>query len=309
MNDRESLQDLAADYALGLLSPEETAAFDLELSRSPGLQLIVRECREALAVLPGGIQSPAPASDLRDRVIARAPHMPAPPDVAAESAAPPTGAAPDAVERPKEQDHSAPFDAELADEGHIVPITRDMPVAHAPRRSGGSGALWVALAASVVAAVGLGVLWRTALQAGQASLARETALGVSVDSVSKLLAARDATLQEILAPGIELHLLKSTGAPEPGIEFFWNKKAHLALLYAFNLPASAKGRTYQLWMIQGDKQIPSITFDAGSDGRVLVPKVAMPADTPFDALAVTDEPTGGSPKPTTPVLLVASFSS
>ncbi|MGH7532704.1 MAG: anti-sigma factor, partial [Gemmatimonadales bacterium] len=159
------------------------------------------------------------------------------------------------------------------------------------------------------AAVGLGVLWRTALQAGQASLTREAALGASVDSVSKLLAARDATLQEILAPGIELHLLKSTGAPEPGIEFFWNKKAHSALLYAFNLPASAKGRTYQLWIIQGDKQIPSVTFDAGSDGRVLVPKVTLPTDAPFDALAVTDEPTGGSTKPTTPVLLVASFSS
>ncbi|MGH7591056.1 MAG: anti-sigma factor domain-containing protein [Gemmatimonadales bacterium] len=309
MNDRESLQDLAADYALGLLTPEETAAFDLELSRSSGLQLIVRECREALAILPGGIQSPAPAADLRDRVIARAPKIQAPAELEPEIAAPSAEGEPEVTASPEEREPLAPFDTELANEEPIVPITRDMPVARAPRRSGSSLGLWMALAASVIAAVGLGVLWRTALQAGQTSLAREAALGASVDSVSKLLAARDATLKEILAPGIELHLLKSTGAPEPGIEFFWNKKAHSALLYAFNLPASAKGRTYQLWIIQGDKQIPSITFDAGSDGRVLVPKVTMPADTPFDALAVTDEPTGGSKEPTTPVLLVASFSS
>ena len=308
MNGPESLQDLAADYALGLLGPEETAAFELELARSPGLQLIVRECREALAVLPGGIQSPAPATDLRERVVARVRSTPA--TAGEPEAAPVIPEEVPAIPEPELVEVAALFDAvEPQGQDFIVPITSETPVARAPRRSGGSAGLWLALAASVIAAVGLGVLWRTALQAGQASLTREAALRASTDSVSKELASRDATLQEILAPGIELHLLKSTGAPEPGIEFFWNKKAHSALMYAFNLVPSAKGRTYQLWMIQGDKPIPSITFEAGSDGRVLVPRIAMPADVPFDALAVTDEPVGGSIKPTTPVLLVASFSS
>lgn len=306
MNGPESLQDLAADYALGLLGPAETAAFELELAQSPGLQLIVRECREALAVLPGGIQSPAPASDLRERVIARVQGTPAVADAPEEMAAIPEELPP----LPELEELAAPVDAlEPEAQNYIVPITSETPVARAPRRSGGSAGLWLALAASVIAAAGLGVLWRTALQAGQASLTREAALQASIDSVSKELAGRDSTLREILAPGIELHLLKSTGAPEPGIEFFWNKKAHSALMYAFNLVPSAKGRTYQLWMIEGDKQIPSVTFEAGSDGRVLLPKITMPPDAVFDALAVTDEPSGGSTKPTTPVLLVASFSS
>jgi anti-sigma-K factor RskA len=308
MNERESLQDLAADYALGLLGPAETAAFELELGRSPGLQLIVRECREALAVLPGGIQSPAPATDLRERVLARVHGTPATADE--PEAAPAVPQEVPAIPEPGSVEVAALFEVgEPEGSGPIVPITSETPVARAPRRSGGSAGLWMAVAASVIAAVGLGILWRKALAAEQVLLTREAALQASADSVSKELAGRDATLQQILAPGIELHLLKSTGAPEPGIEFFWNKKAHSALMYAFNLAPSAKGRTYQLWMIQGDTPIPSITFAAGSDGRVLVPRITMPADVPFDALAVTDEPMGGSTKPTTPVLLVASFSS
>ncbi|HEU5358670.1 MAG TPA: anti-sigma factor [Gemmatimonadales bacterium] len=295
MNERESLQDLAADYALGLLGPEETAAFELELAQSPGLQLIVRECREALAVLPGGIQSPAPAADLRARVIARALGTPA--DPAARDATDDIGSAAGTDTGP------------AADDDVVLPITSESPVARAPRRHGSSAGWWMALAASLIAATGLGVLWRSALRAGQAALVREAALRASVDSVSKQLAARDATLRAILAPGVELHLLRSTGAPEPGIEFFWNKKSHSALMYAFNLTPSAKGRTYQLWMIQGDKRIPSVTFEAGSDGHALVDKIAMPPDLPFEALAVTDEPAGGSAQPTTPVLLVASIGS
>ena len=295
MNERESLQDLAADYALGLLGPEDAAAFELELAQSPGLQLIVRECREALAVLPGGIQSPAPAADLRARVIARALGTPTAreaPDAPVEpDAAPGSGASP------------------AADDDFVVPITAESPVARAPRRGGSSAGWWMALAASLIAAAGLGVLWRSALRAGQAALVREAALRASVDSVTKQLAARDATLRAILAPGVELHLLRSTGAPEPGIEFFWNKKSHSALMYAFNLTPSAKGRTYQLWMIQGDKRIPSVTFNAASDGHALVDKIAMPPDIAFEALAVTDEPAGGSAQPTTPVLLVASIGS
>lgn len=296
MNERESLQDLAADYALGLLGPEDTAAFELELAQSPGLQLIVRECREALAVLPGGIQSPAPAADLRARVIARALGTPA---------------APDAADPPVELDGAPGADdaAPASGDDFVLPITSESPVARAPRRGGSSAGWWMALAACLVAAAGLGVLWRSALRAGQAALVREAALRASVDSVSKQLAARDATLRAILAPGVELHLLRSTGAPEPGIEFFWNKRSHSALMYAFNLTPSAKGRTYQLWMIQGDKRIPSVTFDAASDGHALVDKIAMPPDIPFEALAVTDEPTGGSTQPTTPVLLVASIGS
>lgn len=290
MSERESLQDLAADYALGLLDPEQTAAFEQELAQSPGLQFVVREYREALALLPATTDAPAPAPGLRERVLSQ---------IGGNGPASDGPMAPSAEEPAPRSIEEAPS---LRD-------TRETEVA-AVRRSGTPIPVWIALAASVAAAAGLGFQWRTAMQAGAAGAARESTLHATIDSVNRQLAAREATLAAILAPGVELHLLKSTGAPEPGIEFFWNKKLHQGLLYGFNLPASAKGRTYQLWMIEDGKPVPSVTFAAAGDGKPLVDKIAMPVDgSSIQALAVTDEPTGGSPTPTTPILLLASLGS
>lgn len=275
MSPRESLQDLAADYALGLLSAEDAAAFEQELAQSPGLQWVVREYREALALLPLADRSgPTPPTDLRDRVIARisgAGTRPAP------DAPPPAAATPD---------------------------TRVTPVA-APRTRT-PAPLWLALAASLAAAVGLGYQWRSAVRAAGG---REIALQTALDSVSRQLSARDATLRSIFAPGVELHVLRSTGAPEPGVEVFWNRKQHQALLYAFNLPVAPKGRTYQLWVMQDQKPVPSVTFDVAPDGHVLLDRVPMPTEGGVQAFAVTEEPAGGSPAPTTPVLLLATVPS
>ena len=290
MSERESLQDLAADYALGLLDAEQTAAFEQELAQSPGLQFVVREYREALAILPATTDAPSPAPGLREQILARA-----------------TGGAP-VGEGPAPRSGDQPAEHSI-DEAPSLRDTRETEVT--PIRRGGTPLpIWIALAASVVAAAGLGYQWRSAMQAGAAGAARETSLQTTIDSVKRQLVAREATLAAILAPGVELHLLKSTGAPDPGIEFFWNKKLHQGLLYGFNLPASAKGRTYQLWMIEDGKPVPSVTFAAGGDGKPLVDKITMPVDgSSIQALAVTDEPTGGSPAPTTPILLLASVGS
>lgn len=288
MSDRESLQDLAADYALGLLGPEETAAFEQELVQSPGLQFVVREYREALALLPVTADAPPPAADLKGRVLARV-----------------TGR--DIPDAP-----AGDLPSRTTSDLPALRDTREVStVSPAPAGRRGTPILvWVALAASILATAGLGYQWRTAVQAGEAGALRETALRASADSIARLLTARNATLAAILAPGVELHTLRSTGAPEPGIEFFWNRKQHTGLLYGFNLPASAKGRAYQLWMIEDGKPVPSVLFAPGTDGHSLVEKITMPTDASgLQALAVTDEPAGGSPAPTTPILLLASIGS
>lgn len=297
MSDAQSPQDLAADYALGLLDPAEVAAFEQELAQSPGLQLFVRECREALALFPAALQSPAPGTGLRDRVLA---HL----------RTPPPAPLPEPLDEPPpaEEPPVAPASAAAVEADDAVQLrdTRETPVARGPRPRSNAG-LWMALAALVLVAAGLGVLWRSALKAGQAGAAQQTALHATADSLTRLLAARDATIGAILTPGIEIHPLKSTGAPEPGAEFFWNRKLHTALLYAYNLKPNAAGRAYQLWLIQGEKTLPSATFPVGADGHTLVQNISIPADLAIETLAVTDEPAAGSPKPTTPILLLASL--
>jgi anti-sigma-K factor RskA len=70
--DNTSMQDLAAAYALGALSPEETRAFEAFLASSPEARREVAEFREVGALLAtNSVPGVAPSSDLRARVLDR----------------------------------------------------------------------------------------------------------------------------------------------------------------------------------------------------------------------------------------------
>jgi anti-sigma-K factor RskA len=72
------------------------------------------------------------------------------------------------------------------------------------------------------------------------------------------------------------------------------------VLVTARLPPLAQGRVYQLWQIEGSSApVSAGTFTVGPDGVGSIRATASAANT----YAVTDEPEGGSPGPTTPVLL------
>lgn len=67
--DEVPLQDLAAAYALGALSPEETQAFEAYLAGSEAARREVAEFREAAALLALGSSETRPSPELRQRVV------------------------------------------------------------------------------------------------------------------------------------------------------------------------------------------------------------------------------------------------
>jgi anti-sigma-K factor RskA len=71
-----------------------------------------------------------------------------------------------------------------------------------------------------------------------------------------------------------------------------------AVFLAGDLPPVASDRTYQLWVIS-----PGHTTSAGLLGRGHSAQALVPAVRPGDSLAVTVEPAGGSPQPTTAPLV------
>jgi anti-sigma-K factor RskA len=178
----------------------------------------------------------------------------------------------------------------------------------APIRSPRGWVPWTALAASILVAVGLAY--------NQSALHRQlvtrdstiTTLRQTVAAREQKIREREAELDQILAPGVSLTQLASTQAPEPGIQLFWNHRTNVAMVHAFRLtPANAK-RVYQLWFIpKKGKPIPSVTFNSEPDGHAMVQQVLVPEGQELVAAAITDEPEGGSPQPTTPVVLVGSF--
>jgi len=79
-----------------------------------------------------------------------------------------------------------------------------------------------------------------------------------------------------------------------------------------NLPAPASKRTLQLWLMPntpGAKPMPSLTLRPDWSGKFDL-LVANPPESPdgTKGLAITEEPEGGSPQPTTTPIWVGTVS-
>ena len=259
--------DLAAAYALGALSPEEAKRFEAFLATSPEARQEVAEYREVAALLALGGESGGPGAALRERVLARVGEHKTQP---LSSAAPATRATPTAVPAPR-------------------------------------GVPWLALAASLLLAVGLGA----ALVSARGRLgALETELAARTQDLTQTrerLTEREATLNSILDPGVQLFQLTATGDPNPGIQLFWNRQQHLAIVHGYQLKAVPTGRAYQLWFIKDGKPVPSVTFKPEADGHARVERIPVPTDGAVSAAAVTIEPESGSPQPTSPIVMVGTL--
>jgi anti-sigma-K factor RskA len=173
------------------------------------------------------------------------------------------------------------------------------PVAARPR----SGRPWLALAAGLVAVVGLGFGY--AQLTTVRDLRRELAqLGQRLEQTSDQLRAREATLNSILEPGVQLFQLTASGDPNPLIQLFWDRRRHRAVMHGFRIDSVPQGRAYQLWFIKDGAPVPSVTFRPEATGHVLVEGIEVPADGEITAAALTVEPESGSPQPTSPIRMV-----
>ncbi len=150
--------------------------------------------------------------------------------------------------------------------------------------------LGLGLAASLVLALGLYLRLRSLQQ--------------TLTGNEQRLAEREATLNALLEPTVQLTTLTATGAAPPIVQVFWNRAANTLILHTFRLKPAPDGRIYQLWLLpkQG-KPIPSTLFNTESTGHQLVQGVAVPADQQIAGFALTVEPAGGSPQPTTTPIL------
>jgi anti-sigma-K factor RskA len=182
-----------------------------------------------------------------------------------------------------------------AEKGRRIPVS--------PSRSPGTQlppAISGALAASLIAAVGLGA----ALLSLQGNVTR---LEQTLAERQQQLVAREATLNAILEPGVELYQLTASGDPDPGIQLFWDRERNSAIVHGFRLKPVPQGRAYQLWFIRDGKPVPSVTFKPESTGHAKVEQVPVPADGKVSAAAITVEPETGSQQPTSPILLVGTL--
>lgn len=276
-----SMRDLAAAYALGALDAEETARFERALADDPSLADEVAAYTEVAGLMGSAATGATPPAQLRARVVASA-------GTAASGTATDTGTDAGTVRS-------------LADARRRAP---EAPTA--PARPG--LVWWGALAAAValLAATSL-QLRRTAtdLEAARTALAER---GRRADSLAQRLAAREATLNAILEPAVQLVKLTPGGVDGGVIQLFVDRDRGRVLLHAFRLPPVPAGSRYQLWFVRpGAAPVPSVTFQTEATGHGMVEQIALPPGEFPAVAAITIEPEAGSAAPTTPILLSGAF--
>ncbi len=97
----------------------------------------------------------------------------------------------------------------------------------------------------------------------------------------------------------------------PKLEAMWHAKLGLVVA-GQNVPMPSGNRTLQLWLIPktpGGKPIPSMTLRPEADGKLMLLVVNPPHSMEATkALAITEEPAGGSSQPTTKPTWVGAIS-
>ena len=167
---------------------------------------------------------------------------------------------------------------------------------------------WLAAAAAVVIAVYLGQQARKERTARATAEQALASARLTLDSTGSALARRDSLIRLLVSPDVQAVTVSGSG-PAPSAKYFMDRRAGRVIIAASALPPAAPGRTYQLWGIETGKPPVSLgTFNTDSSGRALA-SVAVPAGLRMAVTAVTDEPSGGSPQPTTTPFLAATWKS
>lgn len=272
-------------YVADALDPEERAAFTEHMRECPLCASEVRSLSETVAELSASVAT-APPPQLREQVLQAAhrvrplPPLPTQADADGASASPKQGSAAQdpGSRRVVRHDAASRFDepdAQTPDERPDATVT-ELPRSKRVR-------LLTALAvAALVVAVVLGgwvvQLRSTADQQQQQQVAAHRA-------ENELFSAADVQTR---------HLALQSGGT---LTVVASQEQSRAMVVGPDLPPPMAGQEYQVWLMRDGTPTPSSHFADGSQ------RVWLTGDlSGIQALAVTVEPTGGSPAPTTPVL-------
>ncbi len=176
----------------------------------------------------------------------------------------------------------------------------DAPVKHKMGVAGWAG--W-AVAAAAIGAAGLQYQQTQGFQHELAeSRAELTQVSAEASKASLVL----ETLTDSRAKQIALTLPSTTPALPEGHASYLGSKGSLVFV-ANHLTQLEPGKTYELWLIPSGKDakpIPAGTFNPDSQGRAMKMLASLPKNVDVAAMGVTVEPDGGSPAPTSPILLL-----
>ena len=267
-HDHDAFADLAAPYALGVLEGGERDAFAAHLATCETCRREVASLARVVETLPQTVdQAPLPPG-LKARVLAAA-----------------TAPATVTEFKPRQPQQLQPA---------------------APRWMG-----WLAAAATLAAVASGAVAWNSRTENARlrqeltVAQEREATLDRQIAALQTSAANAVQTTAVLRAADLgRVELAGQTGASAATGRVLWSASQGFVFV-ATNLPPLPPGRVYQLWVVGADKPHGAGLVTPDSAGHLTVINNA-PVSVHPAAFAVTLEPEGGSPAPTSPILLVGS---
>ena len=191
----------------------------------------------------------------------------------------------------------------VAADQRAAPSTRKQP--SLPRRMGFEN-LFRALS---LGAAALAIVWVIVLSAQVSRLRNEiSALSLALAAQSNQLEQINAQLPQATPSAVITVALKGTDIqPQAQGQLIADPNSQSAVLVIVGLTPPEAGKTYQVWLIEGDAPVSAglLKVDANGQG-VLVVSSETPIGS-FDALGISVEPEEGSPQPTGDIVVLSSL--
>ncbi|MEO5589431.1 MAG: anti-sigma factor [Gemmatimonadaceae bacterium] len=192
-----------------------------------------------------------------------------------------------------------------ADVPHLAPSPeiRSTPVTPLRRSTN-----WFAIAATLALVATGAQLMRVTTDREQvrSQLATaETKIPVG-DSLVGALSERDSMIAAMTGPDVKVVALANEATKETLGKMMWNRASDDWIMVAYRLKQPVAGKTYQVWLVTDSAKISAGTFRPDNEGHfVMHARYAMAPDA-LRAVAITEEPEGGVPAPTGPMVVVGS---
>ncbi len=301
--------------ALGALSATEETELYSAAAEDPVVSADLAAMEAVVAELarlaPSAVMNRGRSAGIRSRLVARAAATHVGRPVARDAAAQTEGAAASRLARSAGTAPSARRPRSSGGPGSAPsprPITGTHAIPFEPpaRMKWGRVLGGLALAAGLVIAA-FGIFdWQAARKTefGPTASVTDTALVTQVAELRAIVARKDSLIAALTGMQTRVIDLVSYKSADPMARIFWDQKKQMFIMYASHIHAPPPGRTYQVWLIARGVATPisAGTFMPDSNGSaVMTAKYPMQPGM-LSRIAVTEEPDGGVPAPTGPVV-------
>jgi anti-sigma-K factor RskA len=131
-----------------------------------------------------------------------------------------------------------------------------------------------------------------------------------VNDLGQQLREKESEVGTFVAPTTKvIALLPNKDLPSANARLFWDTNRNEWAIYIYDLPKPPSGKEYQLWYVpKKSKPVSAAVFTTDEQGYTVL-RLPLRPDVieGLGATAVTLEPQGGSPQPTSNILLQAGI--